>query len=101
MNESVAGVGGAGDGLVGGRGRWLRSGGYCVLEFEQVVHCADQAPFAVRSSVSAKSEFAEPQVGFDVAENGLDTDAAFAVERGVLGLRKLVIHHISGDRGIN
>ena len=72
-----------------------------LLEFEQVVHCADQAPFAVRSSVSAKSEFAEPQVGFDVAENGLDTDAAFAVERGVLGLRKLVIHHISGDRGIN
>ena len=71
-----------------------------MLELKQIVHCANQAPLAAHSSEAAEGEFAESEVGFDVAEDRFDADAAFAVEHGIVRLSKLVVHGFSGDRGV-
>src|ERR1700742_1574331 len=79
---------------------WV-SGWVCLLQLEQVVDCADQAPFAVHGGQAAAVESAVAEVGFDVAEDRLDGVAAFLVELGVGGLGELDVHVAPGYRGID
>src|SRR5215218_2771322 len=73
------------------------SGGGCGPQLEEVVDGAHQAPLALDGGQASSSESSVSEVAFDVAEDGLDAGAAFAVELGVLGFGEFVLHRLACD----
>ncbi|TDO57968.1 uncharacterized protein DUF222, partial [Kribbella sp. VKM Ac-2571] len=80
--------------------RACRSGGVCLLQLEEVVDCADEAPFAVHGWKAAPGEAPESEVVFDVAEDGFDARGPFLVELGAAGFGEFGVHCFARDRRV-
>jgi hypothetical protein len=79
----------------------LGLGGACLLEFEEVVGCADEAPFTVDGRQAAEAELPVSEVGFDVTEDRFDAVCPFAVGRGVVRVGQLGVHGSSRYRRVD